>query len=218
MSKNYPLQVKEGHYIKRSYNTLERFISYYFQIKSVTTLQDIRSVFEIGPGSKLVSRELQSLGYQVTTCDFDESVKPDVVADVRSIPVPDNAHDVVMACQILEHIPFKDFPKALQELDRISKKFVIVSLPERSSYFEFVFKFPFIRKLCKKHFIDLWFSFPVRFPGFLESGQHYWEIDFWLVSRKQVRKHFEKHFIIIDEFSPPLNKYHRFFILEKQHE
>ncbi len=214
MSQKNELQVTEGYYQKRNYNTLERFVSYFYQIDAVTALPNVESVFEIGPGSKLVARELTHIGYQVTTCDFDASVDPDIVADVRNLP-KDKTYDLVMACQILEHIPYEDFEKTLGDIYEISNRYVVISLPQRVTYFEMIFKFPFIRTFTKKNFLDLWFGFPIRFKGFAESGQHYFEIDGHAFTKKRVRRSFNRYFKIIREFSPPLHKYHRFFILEK---
>ncbi|MFH1170780.1 MAG: class I SAM-dependent methyltransferase [Candidatus Vogelbacteria bacterium] len=215
MSLENKLQVKGGHYKRRSYNTLERFISYYYQIKSLESLSSVVKVLEIGPGSKLVSRELSNLGYQVTTCDFDSRVNPDIISDVRQLSCGDNSFDCVIACQILEHIPYDEFETVLENFARISKRFVLISLPQRNTGINLILKFPFIQTLFKRKFFDWSILFPVRFPGFEKSGQHHWEIDGWTIYRRQVRRSMEKHFRILQEFSPPLNKYHRFFILEK---
>lgn len=216
MSHENKLQVREGHYKKWKYTTLGRFISFFYQIDSVVALPNVQSVLEIGPGSKLVSDELKKMGYAVTTCDFDVSVLPDVVSDVRSLPFTEGQFDCVMACQVLEHIPFEDFKKVVGDLSRITKKYTIISLPNRTTGFEMILKFPFIQTLFKKKFIDLSLQLPVKFVGFEESGQHYWEIDQYTTSVRNVREVLEKHFKIIKEFRVPLNKYHRFFILEKK--
>ena len=215
MSSENNIQVKEGHYKRMKYNTLSRFISYFYQIESVSNLADIKTVLEIGSGSKLVSRELENIGYQITTCDFDSSVNPDVVADVRKLQFEPNSFDCIMACQVLEHIPFYDFEKVVEDLSRITKKYAIVSLPSRSTGVELLLKVPFIQTIFKKKFFDLSLQFPVKFPGFKESDQHYWEIDFWTTKASKVEKVFKKYFIIKKTFRPPLNKYHRFYILEK---
>jgi 2-polyprenyl-3-methyl-5-hydroxy-6-metoxy-1,4-benzoquinol methylase len=131
MSYENKIQVNKGYYSKKKYNTLPRFISYFYQIQSVIDLPHMESILEIGPGSKLVSRELQSMGYTVTTCDFDVHVNPDVVSDVRSLPFEENSFDCIMACQILEHIPFEDFKKVIENFSKISKKYVIISLPNK---------------------------------------------------------------------------------------
>lgn len=215
MSQENKIQVKEGHYKKWKYTTFPRFISYYYQIDSVVKLDGVNTILEIGPGTKLVSGELGKLGYKVTTCDFDSSVEPDVVSDVRKLPFESDSFDCIMACQILEHIPFEEFEKVVGDMARITKKYAVVSLPNRSTGFELVFKIPFMQTLFKRRFFDLNIEFPVKFPGFAESDQHYWEIDHFTTSKKKVRKAFGRYFTIKKEFQPPLNKYHRFFILEK---
>lgn len=210
------IQVKEGYYKKNSYNSLERFISYFYQIDSIHRLADVTSILEIGPGSKLVSDELIKEGYKVTTTDFDPTVNPDVVSDVRDLPFDPHSFDCIMACQILEHIPYSEFEKVIADFARMSTRYVIISLPERHSGINIITKIPFIQTLFKRKFFDLSIRIPTRFPGFEESGQHYWEIDYFTISLKKVRTTLGTHFNIVKEFNPPLNKYHHFFILEKK--
>lgn len=212
---SFSTQVSGESYKKSRYLTLERFISYYFQFKEVTSLP-VESLLEIGIGNGIVSAGLRQMGYKVTTCDFDASVQPDVVADVRHLPLPDQSQDLVMACQILEHLPFEEFEAALRELMRVSRKYVLISLPRRHTGFELIVKFPGIQTLLKRSYIDLAALIPLRFPGFAESGQHYWEIDAWQVSLKRVKEVMERVGVVKKVFSPPMNKYHVFFLVERK--
>ncbi len=212
---NPQIQVSKEHYAAMKYDTLERFISYHYQIFSVLKLKP-QTVLEIGIGNKLVSSYLEREGVDVTTVDFDKELAPDIVADVRNMPIPDKSYDLVMACQVLEHIPYEDFEKGLAELCRVTKRYAIVALPRRSSYFEIVIKFPFIRTLLKRNFIDLAINKHIDFGGFETSGQHYFEIDRKKYPLHKVRERIERHFTVLDEFSPVLNQYHRFFILERK--
>lgn len=208
-------QVKKNHYFRKKYDDLKRFISYFYQIELTTDL-DSKKILEIGKGTGLVSAYLKELGYQVTTADIAADLQPDVVADIRQLPFPDNAFDTVTACEVLEHLPFEDFPKAIAELRRVSSKYVLISLPYHSTGFELVFRFPGVRTLFKRMFIDLFFRIPLKFGGIKTSGQHYWEIDCCQWSLKKVRSEIKKYFKIRREVRPVLNYYHRFFILEKQ--
>jgi ubiquinone/menaquinone biosynthesis C-methylase UbiE len=212
------IQVDDGHYTRRKYNSLERFISFYYQIDSVVHLNDVEKILEVGPGGKLVTENLRLIGYDVTTCDFDIRINPDIVSDIRSLPFEQQSFDCILVCQVLEHIPFDDFKKVVEDLAKITKRYVIVSLPQRSSGFEIVIKTPFIQSIFKKRFFDLSLQFPIRFMGFKESDQHYWEIDWFTTKKKDVENVLEKHFSIKKTFRPPLNKYHRFYILEKKYE
>jgi hypothetical protein len=51
----------------------------------------------------------------------------------------------VLAAEVLEHIPYEEFPKALSELRRVSKRFVVLSLPHAGYVFAVGFKFPLLR-------------------------------------------------------------------------
>lgn len=208
-------QVNKSHYFQKKYDDLNRFISYFYQVDLIKSL-DAKSVLEIGKGSGFVSNYLKKAGYKVKTADFDESLKPEYVADVRDLSSVREKFDVVAAYEVLEHIPFEDFGKALGEIAKVSKKYVIMSLPYRSSGFELVLKFPFVRTLLKKPFIDLFLRIPLRFGGIKTSGQHYWEIDSGRWSLGKVRRVIRKYFTIQKEVRPVLNHYHYFFVLEKK--
>ncbi len=132
-NKKFKTQVTREHYYQ-GYDSLERFISYFYQIKSVIDLKP-SNVLEVGIGNKTVSDYLKRSGYQVTTCDFAKDLEPDVVADVRMLPFKDDKFDVILAAEVLEHIPFDEVAKALSELRRVSKKYLIVSIPSYGSYF-----------------------------------------------------------------------------------
>ncbi|TSC89645.1 MAG: methyltransferase type 11 [Parcubacteria group bacterium Gr01-1014_3] len=207
-------QVKKQHYFQKKYDDLSRFVSYYYQVDLARSVNP-EKILEIGKGNGMVSDYLKKIGFPVTTCDFDQNLNPDIVADVRSIPVASNSFDAVLAYEMLEHLPFEEFEKCLQELKRISKKNVLISLPYKSSSFEFFFKFPGVRTLFKKGFLHWLIRIPLKFGGIKVSGQHYWEIDLYQWPLRKVRGIIERHFKIKKEFSPPLNSYHRFFLLEK---
>lgn len=208
-------QVDKKHYFQKKYDDLSRFISYFYQTDLATDLEP-KNILEIGKGNGFFSDYMKKLGFAVTTCDFDKNLNPDVIADVRQMPLVDNSYEVVTAFEILEHLPFEDFPKALAELKRVSSKHAIISLPYKSTGFEWLLKFPGVRTLFKKPFLDFFLRLPLKFGGIQISGQHYWEIDLWKTPLRKVRAEIEKHFRIIKEVRPAMNHYHYFFVLEKR--
>jgi len=209
-------QVDKKHYFRKKYDSLDRFISYFYQVDLAQEYaQDGEKILEIGKGSGFFADYMKKLGYEVKTCDFDKNLQPDIVADVRSLPVADNSFDLVTAFEVLEHIPFEDVPRALAELSRASKKWVIISLPYRSTGFEWICKFPGIRTIFKLPLVSIFLGIPLRFGGIKVSGQHYWEIDGWQWRLGKVRRLLSQYFTLLKCVRPVLNHYHRFFVLEK---
>lgn len=206
-------QVSSDYYFAEKYLSLERFISYFYQL-DVVRESSPKNILFVGVGDNLVPHFLkQNNKYKITTLDFDIKLKPDIVGDIRLLPFPDKSFDLVCAFEVLEHIPFDDMTNALKEMARVSNKNVVISVPHRRTGFEITLKFPFIRSLFKKDFLRFAIRFPIRFPGFAISGQHYWEIDGHTTYLKDFRLLLRKNFNIIREVTPILDFYKRFFYL-----
>lgn len=210
-------QVSRSHYFKKKYADLERFISYFYQVDLVTKcMRDPRdTVLEIGVGNGTVADFLRKAGVALTTCDFDRRLNPDHVADVRTLPFADNSFDIVTAFEVLEHIPFEDFERAVRELRRVSRRCVILSLPYRSTGFELVLKFPYVRTIFRRLHLDLFLRIPLIFRRAGPRSQHHWEIDLLRYSRRRIRSIILRHFTMIREVRPVLHSYHHFFVVEK---
>ncbi len=106
------------HFSGESYDTKERFISYWHQIHEVISLEP-KKVLEVGIGNGFVTRYLREKEWDVTTLDIVSKLRPDVAGSVLSMPFEDAAFDVVACFEVLEPLPYDDFPKALKELHRI---------------------------------------------------------------------------------------------------
>lgn len=170
----------------------------------------VKNLLEVGPGNGTVTDYLRKQGVLVTTLDIDPALKPDIVASLLEIPKPNNTFECVMACEVLEHLPYKQFTPALRELGRVSKKYVIISLPDhRRTLLYCVLKIPFLPEV----------AFRIRMPSFIKhifDGQHYWEIGKIGFPPKRIRGAIrEAGLVIIQEFvkhDAPMNHY---FLMEK---
>jgi hypothetical protein len=122
----------------------------------------------------------------------------------------------VLACEILEHLPFSDFEKSLLELKRVSKKYVIISLPNSCVSLGGLFhmKIPFIGRDFKfsLHFPYDWIN-PKKFTF---NGEHYWEMGRKGYSKRRIKKILRKHFRIVKSFPETNQPEHYFFVLEKR--
>jgi hypothetical protein len=124
-----------------------------------------------------VSTILRQMGYQVKTADYDETVKPDYLTDVRKLSsIVKERFGLILCCEILEHIPFHDVPSVLTDCASLSRKYLIVTLPYTSFgtfkprlYMKIV---PFFKPL---KWIKIFNFFPKKHVLNREGG-HQWEI------------------------------------------
>lgn len=77
-----------------------------------------KSIADIGSGP--VSPYMLDEG-KVTSFDIREDMKPDVVCDVRHLPVPDQTFDIVYSSHTLEHFSWRAVDKVLKEWCRVLK-------------------------------------------------------------------------------------------------
>ena len=52
------------------------------------------------------------------------------VGDALALPFPDRSFDTVLLPDILEHLAFDDVPRAVAEARRVSRRFVLITLPK----------------------------------------------------------------------------------------
>ena len=106
------------------YVTFDRWINYYYQIDFISkyTKNYLDTILEVGIGNGLVRDYLSKTYPYFYTFDNDPHLKPDLIGDIRNTPFKHESFDFISICQVIEHIPFEDFEKVLQELKRIKKK------------------------------------------------------------------------------------------------
>jgi len=203
-------QVDSSHYFNKSYDVKERFISYWHQINEIITLNP-GSILEIGIGNGLVSNYLKHREFDVTAMDIDEQLNPDKVGSVLSIPFPDESFEVVACFEVLEHLPYEDFPKALGEIHRVSSKYAVLSLPDSSRAYRLDIQVPKIGEL--RMLIPL----PhLKLPRHNFDGEHYWEIGKAGYPLSKIIKDIkESGFEVEKTYRVFEHPYHRFIILKK---
>jgi len=131
-----------------------------------------RRILEIGIGAGIVSQTLRTCGMSVTTLDHSKDLHPDVVASVTDMPLDNGSFDLVLCCEVLEHIPYRDFEKALFEIRRVANKYFIMTLPDQDRFYRAEVMLPFMkraRRLC----VERPLVFP---PRHIPDGEHFWEI------------------------------------------
>ncbi len=209
----YVKKIEKEHYLNRSYLSMGRWSSYWHQINEVIDL-NISSILEVGPGNNIVKCVLKQLGYEIKTLDIDKKINPDFIDDILN-PKEINKFefDLILACQILEHLQYSDSLIAIQNLRKITRKYLIISLP---IYDRFITKisFDFLGLKFRKTF---YFNLLFPRPKHKFRGQHYWTIGKQGYALNKIRNDFRKlGFEVKKEFRPFEKNNHYFFILEKK--
>lgn len=107
---------------------------YYTEIiNQLKTFEDIHSVFEFGPYKLPFVKESDIIDVvDDYKDDFPFEIGNFIVHDCSQLPLPieDNKHDLVLACQVIEHLGlYGEQIELFKELERISKKVILISLP-----------------------------------------------------------------------------------------
>ena len=61
-------------------------------------------------------------------------------ADLRALPFRDNSFDITICTEVLEHLPEEVLSKGVKELLRVSRKYVLVSVPYKQRIWNEMFK------------------------------------------------------------------------------
>jgi len=197
-------------YFDISYDTKGRFCSYWHQINEVIFLQP-KNILEIGAGNGFVSNYLKIRKFNLITLDINEELKPDITGSVLRIPFIDKSFDVVACYEVLEHLPYGEFSKALKEMYRVSRKHAVLSLPDVTTVYRVNIELSRIKPI--KRLIP----FPFARPKHHEfDGEHYFEIGKIGYPLKKIESDIEKSgFKIVTTYRIFEFIYHRVFILEK---
>jgi hypothetical protein len=205
-----PPQIKPEHYFGPEYLSKGRFMSYWHQINEIVSLMP-SSVLEIGIGPGIVAYCLGKMGFKITTMDIDKHLRPDVVGSVMAIPFSDNSFDLVAAFQVLEHLPYEEFPKALREIHRVTRCYAMLSLPDCTRAYRFEIQIPRMG--------DFRILIPLprlKAPVQRFDGQHYWEIGKAGYSLRRVLEDIRcSGFRVVKCYRVFEMPYHRFFVLAK---
>lgn len=205
-------------YLTPGYLNKKRWLSYWHQIHESASLKNVRSILEVGPGNKIVADTLLKMGYSVKTLDNDPRIRPDFIGQIEKAKnlCQQKKFDLVLASEVLEHIPYTEFPSALQNLHELAKKYLILTLPYTSRgtfkpYFH-AHLLPFCKPISWSKIFNL-FPQPHIF-----NNQHYWEIGKQGYPLKKILQTIaNNNFTIIKHYPIPENLYHYLILLEVTH-
>jgi len=192
------------HYAPATYDTKKRWSSYWHQMSETLAVQPT-SVLVVGVGSGIVPSCLRAQGVEVATLDVVAELQPDIVGDVREIPAETNSFDVVLCCQVLEHLRYAAAPAAIAELARVARRRVVLSLPCRGRTWELAIRIPPFPPLRRAGVL------PNRRP-YSGDGEHRWELGARAVRPRDFAQVLDRHVVVERTYHVPEHPYHRFFV------
>jgi hypothetical protein len=176
---------------------LSNFVNSYYQYRDIQSLPHCENVLIVGPGQGLDTEILKWRGYHIKTFDIDETFLPDFIGSVHDLSLfRDFEFDAIIASHVLEHLPANYLDLALREMARVAK-YSIIYLPVHGLYLR-LSAFTNYRNINMACIMNI-FNYFKRTNGMspdLMNGMHYWEVGIRGWKLRNLRKRFEKYFII----------------------
>jgi hypothetical protein len=201
-------RIPAAHYLAGTYDSKGRFSSYWHQIHEVSS-RGVGRLLEVGVGNRLVSEALGRSGIGVVTADINPNLFPDVTCSIEALPFADQAFDMVIACEVLEHLPLENLEGSLHELRRVAAKWVLLSLPNCTRCY--CLQVPMPRLGLLRYQLEL----PAP-PEHALVRDHHWEIGHAGVSKQQLIGIFRQTgFTVEASYRVFEHPYHHFFVLRR---
>ena len=94
----------------------------------------IESVLDVGCGNGFITRRLRAK--RVVGLDASEEALTHfegeaILGSVDRLPFDDRSFDAIVCVEVLEHLNDEMFAKAVRELNRVAKKFLVIGVPYR---------------------------------------------------------------------------------------
>src|SRR5690606_9829851 len=104
-------------YFSDQYFSMQQLCSLSHQINLIHCLRP-KNILEIGIGNGFTSSFLRRAGYAVTTVDINPELEPDICAPLDQVGAYLNGEkvDLVVCCEVLEHMPWSDFESNINHL------------------------------------------------------------------------------------------------------
>lgn len=124
-------------YFSNDYFGLRQLFSMAHQLHEIHRLRP-DDVLEVGPGNGFVSTLLRRAGYEVVTADINPALEPDVCASIEDLPtrLDGREFDLVVCCEVLEHMPFAEFEGNVRTLSRLGRR-LFITVPDCRRAFGF---------------------------------------------------------------------------------
>lgn len=178
------LKLSKSAYFSEEYFKLPQLISQVTQLRDVYRMRP-SNIIEVGIGNGLFSNQLRNCGIDIVTIDINDSLSPDICCSIEEIP--DNIEkfskaskwDLLVCCEVLEHMPFSQFEKSIDIFKNISDR-LYLTLPNfgKTVGMGGLLKIPRIGYVEASMYLNTHFgSIP---------DEHYWEVGSSKATRRKI--------------------------------
>jgi hypothetical protein len=202
----FEIQCEASKYYEAGYLTPQRFSSIGFQYRACLSF-DALTYIDIGSGNNILAYILSKNRKRVFTIDHNPGIKAEIVSLLPYLPIADKAVDVSLCFQVLEHLPFSLFETSLREMKRVSRRGLIISLPEQANYVP--------KKVSLKRKIKNLLGFQKRcndYPPGSRDKEHFWELGIDLEYSTIIDIASHNGLYLMEHFVNPYFTYHHFFL------
>ncbi len=123
------------------HNPIQRLLLWNFfrNLVNLTSSKSVDSILDVGCGEGFtlnrlkehgVGKQLEGVEYSKDAIELGRKTYPQIKikqGDIYNLPYEDNTFDLVLCTEVLEHLGEPE--KALKELVRVSKKYLVISVP-----------------------------------------------------------------------------------------
>jgi 2-polyprenyl-3-methyl-5-hydroxy-6-metoxy-1,4-benzoquinol methylase len=122
-------------------NPIQRFLlaNFFKNLVKLTQAKTVDSILDVGCGEGFtlnrlkengIGKRLEGIEYLQTAIDLGREMYPSILikkGTIYNLPYKTNSFDLVLCTEVLEHL--EEPQKALKELVRVSKKYLVISVP-----------------------------------------------------------------------------------------
>lgn len=202
------LDLDKRDYFGDSYFSMPQLCALSHQLNIIHKIKP-NSVLEIGIGNGFTSTFLKRAGIEVCTVDINANLTPDIICPLNELPkhLINRRFDLVVCCEVLEHIPFEEFERSL-EIFKLYSNNLFLTLPSYPTWFGlsgFV-RMPKINKLLSV-------GISVKRKKNMAKHIHFWELCSGReTSKSNIELLLSKQYRDIEHGVFHLNRYHEYYI------
>lgn len=198
-------------YFNSGYFSLDQLFSFAYQINHIYDLKP-QNIFEVGIGNGIVSSYFKNAGYRVVTNDINPKLYPDNSYPIEELSIHTSGHDLIVACEVLEHIEFVKFHVVLKQFSKSAQR-LYLTLPS----------------MRKRIGCSINYDLPFNIKGTinlnlflkrkrnLSDSMHFWELfSSKKTSLKKVLLLLNDNYKFVSFGYYPLNPYHYYFICSNE--